>query len=200
MTHTLSPRTNVGVDLNSVRSFSRNQDAYVFNGSMFVERTLTPRLSAHANLGVGFVKPIRTSAAVLDRPEMTANGSLTYKVSQQTLTVSATRSVADSFGLGANLFDSYTGSWGYVPRGSNWSFQINGGIDKMQNARYGSLDVWRAAAGMTRRIGPFMFFSAQYSRMSFSNNDLRASVANYQTGLEGVALSLVITPRRQPMF
>lgn len=205
LTHTLNPRTSIGCDLNMSRSFSRNEDAYISDTSFFIDRTLKPNLLAHISLGGGFVKPIKRTANVIDRPTLTAEGSLAWKVYEQSLMVSATRTVADWAGLGANVLTSYSGGWGYArPRGT-WAVQAEGGIQQINSPRYGKLNVWNTGASAMRRLGPYLTFSLQYSRIQFvsSQSIVAQSLtgpANVENRLQGVRATLFFVPKRGSLY
>lgn len=199
VTHTLNERTATGIDVNEERTLARGQDAYINTASVFVDRTLTPTLIAHVSVGGGYVKPVRATPDIVDRPTVTSEGSLSWRVYEQALGISATRTLADWIGRGANVFTSYTASWAWSrPRGS-WMFQTWASLEQTADRRYGKLNGWSANVSGTRQIGPYTRISMQYSRISLSLPQAIASEIA-QTRLDGVRASLIFVPRRGAMY
>ena len=169
LSHSLTPRTTVGLSASRSRTFSVFQDAYrdSFYGS--VGRKMGRRWLVQGYGGTGRVQPIRSLYTLPTGPQYLAGASVAYKLSAHTFIASVDRNFGDSYGLGGQSTVSINGAWNWSPRGRDWTLFSSIGQYRMLGSPLGDLNSWRASTGLSRKISTRAALSTEYAYATSSS-------------------------------
>jgi len=174
---TLSPRTQVSLDVGTTRLMSGFLDAWTQSATVAVSRSLSQRWFAAMHGGGGFIHPAQPVANLTTRPQYLAGGNLGYKTQAHTFQVTLDRTVGDSYGLGASTTVSAFGSWYWAPPGSPWSLRLNGGEQQLEHGVLATIDSRQIAVSVGRVITRNLQFTAEYGFMQYSGGALFGSIS-----------------------
>lgn len=165
--YSLTPRTTASIDVSGSRSISRYQDAYTtqFTGSF--GHTLNSHWFVQAVLGAGYIMPVHQTFPVSQGAQPQYGGSVAYKFKAQTLLASYTRTVADSYGLGAYATQASTGAWTWNRPGSALSFSAGFGYSRLAGGEFPNTTSWTGHAGLSKRLQRQLFMTAMYSYVQY---------------------------------
>jgi hypothetical protein len=161
--YSLSPRTHIGIDVSTSRTFSRLVDGYTAQGAFSIGRTMSEHWFVQGRVGAGVTTYTRQTVATPSNPPYTAGGSIGYKVRSHTLIASFDRSLADTYGLGSTSTDSAMAGWSWKAPGSLWSLSANYGYQRLNGGVEQGNDSWRATGGIARALSQHVFVSLQYA-------------------------------------
>jgi hypothetical protein len=160
MSYSLSPRTQVGLNLEETWQINHYQGAYITAASVSIGRKMGEHWFATANGGYYTTKSTRNGPSLPNNQAM-GGGSLGWKTYRQTFTASYNRSSTDSYGL-IGTVSNIGGSWGWHHPGSDWSLGASFSEEQTQNTGFVSLSGWNASTGVTRKISSQSILTAQY--------------------------------------
>jgi hypothetical protein len=166
--YSLTPRTQLGVDVSMARTFSNIQDAYTSYANASMARTIGATWFLQMHAGMGTITPVRQSSALSQAPQLEAGGGLGHKAHTQTFLLSVERSISDSYGFGATSSVSATGAWNWARPGRGWSVMGDFGQQWLSSSALQSFNSWRVTLGLTRNLGQHTIMSAQYVYLSSS--------------------------------
>ena len=161
--YSLSPRTHIGLDASTSRTFSRLLDGYTTQGAFSIGRTMSEHWFVQGRIGAGVATYTRQTVATPSNLPYTAGGSIGYKVRSHTLIASFDRSLADSYGLGSTSTDSAMAGWAWKAPGSLWSLSANYGYQRLNGGIERGNESWRATGGIARALSQHLFISLQYA-------------------------------------
>ena len=164
LAYSLSPRTQVGFDTGTSRTFSSFQDAYVttFNGT--VGHSAGRHWSMQVQGGTGLINPIRQTYASQGKGlQYLAGGNVGYKTYAHTFTVSVNRSASDAYGLGSSATLSSVATWTYSRPGTSWWLTSSFQEQWMTGSVYGGLDTKHISMDFGRMLGRQMAAVVQYA-------------------------------------
>ena len=189
--YSLSPRTRVGVDVSSSRTFSNLQDAYTSTSNLSLGRTMGMNWFLQIHGGIGFIDPIRQYSPLPTGPQYQAGGRIGYKTRAHTFIAAVDRSISDSYGLGAGASLTVTGAWNWRRPGSPWSMSSNFGQQRLLGTKFGPIDSWFATAGFARRLG---VHTAMFTQYAYLSNTRLVGGPDWQGNLHTVRVSVVWSP------
>jgi hypothetical protein len=161
--YALSPRTHIGLDASTTRTFSRVQDSYASTAAFSIGRTISEHWFVQGRAGGGMTTYQRQTVAAPSNIPYTVGGSIGYKVHAHTLIASFDRSLADSYGLGSTSTDSAMAGWAWKAPGSLWSLSSNFGYQRLNGGLVLRKESWRATGGIARVLNRHVFMSLQYA-------------------------------------
>ena len=161
--YSLSPRTHIGLDASTSRTFSRLLDGYTTQGAFSIGRTMSEHWFVQGRIGAGVATYTRQTVATPSNLPYTAGGSIGYKVRSHTLIASFDRSLADSYGLGSTSTDAAMAGWAWKAPGSLWSLSANYGYQRLNGGIERGNESWRATGGIARALSQHLFISLQYA-------------------------------------
>jgi hypothetical protein len=168
--YSLTPRTQIGLEGQASRIFSRVQDGYISNAGFSIGRTMSEHWFLQGRVGVGVLTYQRQTAATPKNVQYTAGGSVGYKLRSHTLLGSFNRLVGDSYGLGSASTNTATAGWTWKTPGGSWSFSANYGYQQLNDSALRGGESWRAMGGIARALNTHMFVSVQYVYFTFPPN------------------------------
>jgi hypothetical protein len=192
LSYALTPRTQLGVSLTSSRGFSELQQAYATSGSISLGRTLSQHWFAHVSAGEGFVTYISSRSPRSLGTTPVGSVELGYRARSHTLLASYSRTLGQSFGVGAA--DTYTtnAAWQWRQPGHKWGLSSSFMQQEMSNGIFGHVSGWRAGIGLGRQMGQFMMLETSYAYAAYSGSSGPGPYSSHQSA---VRVSVAWIPR-----
>jgi hypothetical protein len=191
-TYALTPRTEVGLGADYARTFSNFDRIQTGSGSASINHTFARQWFVHLRAGIGALTELRGAAGSPIRREYSGDAGIGTRLGAHTLLVTISRSIADSYGLGAGNTAGGEAAWTWHRPNGNWTFQ--GGViyERLAGRTIQSIQGWLYQATAIRRITRQTNFSVQAVH---ANNAGRYSGGTF-TGLErrGVRMTIAWTP------
>jgi hypothetical protein len=187
----IDPRTTLALDTAGSRTISPIQDAYVSRASISISRTLSQRWFARIMGGVGILSPVRTTNSITAGPSQEWGGSIGFKTSSNTFSVSANRSVSDMYGLGANANLNGNGGWIWHRPGRSISISSNFGFYRLLGPTFQHSGSLTAQVGFDKKLGAHTTMTAAYAYVQYPQQLLMTG--SHQTQ-NGITVSLGWTP------
>lgn len=191
--YSLSPRTQIGVDVSSSRTFSRLQRGYASRAAFSIGRTMSRRWFLQARGGAGALTYQQEVYANPRTAQYLYGGSIGYKTMSHTFLVSYDRSLGDAYALGSDSTSTATGAWNWHHPGSEWSISVSGGFQQLHNQIFSNTKSWRATAGVARSLGPNISMTAQYVYFQLPASIQRGGL---DVPERGVSIALTWLPAR----
>lgn len=168
LAYLLSPRTRLGVDLQSDRSFSKVQDAYGSAASLSLARVMGPSWFVNLHGGVGMINVVRSSRPLKGGLQPTGGGGVGYRTFANTFFVSVERSSGDAYALGTSASLMANAAWSWNRPGNPWLVTCDLSNERLSGGGYPPFNARRALAGVGRRLGGHFSLLLQYAYLSTS--------------------------------
>jgi hypothetical protein len=188
--YSVSPRTQLKVDVTSTRTVSNFQDAYTTTGNVGVARTMGMNWFVQVHGGTGVITSVRQSASLPSGLQYQAGGSIGYKTRTHTFIADVERMPTDSYGYGAAASLAATGAWSWKRPSNPWRISANFAQQWLNGSRTLNINSWRATGEVGRMLGRNMTLSAQYAYLS----DLRFVASGAYGGQHILRVSLNWVP------
>jgi hypothetical protein len=194
LNYSLTPRTEVGVNLMGTRGFSLLDQAYTTAATAFIGRTMGRHWFAQVRAGGGFVTQISSQYPGSGGTTPVYGGSLGYKTRSHSFLVSYDRSVGQSYGVGAADMTTTNAAWHWSLPGRNWGLSSNYMRQQFTGGGFGDVTGWRAAAGVTRRMGQHAMLETAYTYASYYSN---SPLSPYNSTQSAVRVSVMWAPGQE---
>jgi hypothetical protein len=191
LSHSITPRTQMGVNVNESRTVSTIQDGYNTSGSVFIGRKMGMHWFAQVYGGTGFMRFNRQLYKLPTGLQWQAGGSIGYKLQAHTFLFSSGRTFGDSYGIGAGSTTTVSAAWNWSPPRSAWSLFSTVSEQWFQERAPGNLQSLQVATGLTRTLSPHLSIATDYV---FINSTGR-SLLMPQLSQHAVRASLIWTPQ-----
>jgi len=168
ISYSLSPRTEIGIDVREARQLNRYQSADLSTATGSIGR----KMGMHwfLNLNGGYTNSRETKAgAAPPTNQVIGSASLGFKTYQHTLTASYSRSSTDSYGF-IGTATTMGSSWRWSHPGSDWAFSSSVLDEQTRNTGFVSLSGVEVLSGVTRKLTDRSTLSAQYAFLKGSSN------------------------------
>jgi hypothetical protein len=185
VSYSLSPRTQIGVDVATHHVFSSLTSTYGTTITASVGRTMGRRWLVTGHGGGAFVTRVRDAIGPAPPPHYVFGGSLGVKFSRHTFVASHDRSITDVFGLGASYGTTSAGAW-HWKAGGGWAVSTSAGWQQLSGSQFMAVRGTHAMAGashsltrmMSIRFGvAYMDNSVKTAGTPFSGSFYSATVA-----------------------
>jgi hypothetical protein len=190
--YALSPRTQVGTDLEENRVNNRYQNVYTTSATVSIARKMGLRWFLSVNGGGSITQTVQATYATPASRQVIGGGSIGFRTYTQTLTASYNRSGSDTYGIAVGTITSATGSWNRRRPGSSWSIFASGGQSQIRNAGFASISGWQASGGIAESLNARTSLSAQYVYFTSAGN-YSGQLNNF--AVHSVRVSLGWTPQ-----
>ncbi len=167
ISHSWSPRTQIGASVSAGRSFSRYQDAYQLVTDIQFGHTLSPRWLVQLHGGSGFMEGLRVENRLPSGPQYQGGGSLTFKTRAHTFLGAADRMFGDAYGMGSASTLVFRGAWNWAHPGGDWIADAGFAEQYYHRTAFGTIDGWHATASFGRRVSQNTSVHLQYMRLSY---------------------------------
>jgi hypothetical protein len=172
MSYMLTPRTSVLGSVTYGRTLSALDHAQYGSSLIGMGRRFSQRWSAEAGAGAGYIAPLGGRSNGIHGLQWQGSGSIAYRGGGHVIVVSAQRSVADFYGLGAAATLNGTLGWGWRPSGARWSVQAGAGESKLLGSQIAALGLgnngFLANAGMYWSVSHRAMVGLQYAFAYYS--------------------------------
>jgi hypothetical protein len=162
-TYSLSPRTDVGLDLQANRTVNHFQSGYVTSATASFGRKMGMHWFLRMQGGGTYTNITQQTIGRAKANQIVGGGSLGFQTHAHTLVASYNRTASDGFGFAVGTITSATGAWSWRRAGSKWGLSADFAQQQTRNAGFASLSGWQAGGGITTSLNPHMTLSAQYS-------------------------------------
>lgn len=163
-----SSRTQLGVSVGSSRVASTIFDAYSTTAMASLGRKMGRRWFLQLAGGVGVINPVRSTLAVTTAPQPAGNASLGFQTRVHKFLGSYSRTVSDSYGLGANSTSAVTGTWRWARPGRAWWVESSAGWQQLAGSAYANTSGWRIQTSFGRAVGEHISLVTQYVYLHYS--------------------------------
>lgn len=168
VSYSRSPRTQLGISVGSNRVVSAIQDVYSTTAMATLGRKMGKRWFLQLGGGLGKMLPVRHTFALDTTPQPVVNASLGFRTLSHTLLGSYSRTVSDSYGLGAAITSSAGGSWRWGRPGRSWWIESSATWQKLAGSAYASSSGWRTEGGFGRSLGNHLALLTQCVYLHYS--------------------------------
>src|ERR1019366_9490916 len=195
LSYALSPRTQVGLNVEENRVINRYQNAYTTNGTVSVGRKMGMRWFLSVNGGGSVTQMTQNSYGTPASRQVIGGSSIGFRTYTQTFVASYDRTSSDSYGFAVGTNTTATGSWNWRRPGSRWTISASGGQQQMRGTGFASMSGWEASGGISGRLNAHSTLSAQYVYFNSQGNyvgNLNSMIAH------SVRLSLGWNPQTVP--
>jgi hypothetical protein len=193
LSYSVTPRTSFGLDGTATRSFSAFQDAYNVTARATLGRKVTNWLLLSIYGGGAKMFAVRTTTALPTGVQSVGGATLGIRRLAQSFTVTAGRSAADSYALGAGHTDSLSGAWQWRRPGSGWTLATSIGWQQLGGTPAISMDGWQATASLEHTLTHQVSVRTTYAYMDSSGSFLNVA---RDLRMHSVRLELVWQPSR----
>lgn len=187
MSYSLSPRTQVGLNLEENRLVNGFQSSYGTTATASLGRKMGKRWFLQGYGGGSFTHMVRQLNGTPSTRQIVGGGSIGFRTYGHTFLASYDRSNVNTYGLGVGVNTSAAGSWRWSRPGSRWSAFASFGDQRMRNTGFADLSGWRASAGVSQSLSGQMALTTQYvyftNSGSFSGNVYNFAVHSIRVSL-----------------
>jgi hypothetical protein len=195
LSYSLSPRTQVGLNVEENRVVNGYQSAYSTNSTVSVGRKMGARWFLSIHGGGSVTQTVQTTYGAPASRQLIGGGSLGFRTYTQTLVASYDRTSSDAYGFAVGTNTTASASWNWQRPGSRWTVFASGAQYQMRNTGFASISGWQASAGISARLNAQTAFSAQYVYL----NTQGSYVGNLNNLIaHSVRLSLSWNPQTAP--
>lgn len=160
MVYSLTPRTQLGVNVEESRQINRYQSAYITTTSASISRKMGMHWFVNLKGGWANTRETKLGGAPPSNQAI-GGGALGFKTYRHTLTASYNRTSTDSYGLVGTNSD-IGGSWIWHQPGNDWTLTESFSEQQTRNTGFVSLSGWEASSGVTRKLSNRSMLTAQY--------------------------------------
>lgn len=161
-TYALSPRTDVGVDLQANRTENHYQSAYVSTATASFGRKMGMHWFLRMQAGGTYSDITEQTIGRAKASQIVGGGSLGFQAHSQTLVASYNRTSTDNFGFAVGTITSTSGAWSWRRPGSRWGLSASFAQQQTRNTGFASLSGFQAGGGVNSSLNHNMSLSAQY--------------------------------------
>lgn len=176
----LSPGLGVGVNSNVRRSYSTFGEASSVNTSGTLSKRIGRNWSVNGGAGIGTVRSENfRNVNLLQRTYSSwiVNGGLQYSGRAHRVTLSGSRALGDSVGIGAQVSHNIGAQWQWSVPGTPWGIQSRANWYNMSLDGYRDAQGTFVGVGLVRQLSRETSLQAEYSHQTF-NSPFRGVVSN----------------------
>jgi hypothetical protein len=159
--YSLSPRSRLEGQFSSSRSFWMGRGVQAEEGRIGIGRELSPHWFARIGGGYGGMTEFPSSLKVPFGGTFVGAAGVGAKLENNTLAVSASRSVSDAYGLGASDTTNAQLGWTWARPGSAWTLAGTVAYQRLEGTLFGLIQGWFGQVSVTRRINRQLTLLAQ---------------------------------------
>jgi hypothetical protein len=166
--YSLSPRTQIGVDVEASKLVNHYQDAYTGSASASLSRKMGERWFLRAYGGGTYSDVTQQTFGTPKTSQITGGGSIGFRTLSHSLVASYQRAASDTYGFAVGTVTTMSGAWNWRRAGSRWSVFASFGEQQTRNTGFESFSGWQASGGVSTTLNPHTTLSAQYVYMNSS--------------------------------
>ena len=162
VSYSLSPRTQVGLNVDEGRVVNGYQNAYSTNSTASFGRKMGVRWFLSVHGGGSLTQTIQHTYGVPASRQLIGGGSLGVRIYTQTLVASYDRTSSDAYGFAVGTNTTASASWNWQRPGSRWSISASGAQYQMRNTGFTSISGWQGSGGVSASLNAHTSVNAQY--------------------------------------
>lgn len=189
MSYALSPRTDLGLNVEELRSVNHYQSGYTTTAGVSVGRKMGTHWFVNVRGGVSYSRMAEQLYGVPVARTFTGGGSLGFRTYQHTFAASYDRVGSDSYGLAIGVNTSAMGSWSWHRPGAGWSVFANAAQQRTRNTGYMTISGWQVSGGVSEHLNFQTTLSAQYVYSSNKGSYYVGGLSNFDIHSIRVSLS-----------
>ena len=163
LAYSLSPRTEVGASVSTLRTVSGLNDTYTSTVAATLAHRMSQRWFVQSHAGTGFQNATRSVYPVSSGLQYIIGGGLGFKTYSHAFLANADRNISDAYGYGAGTNLSATGSWIWARPGRSWSIQASGGAQRLHTAGLSPFTGLLISVGFTEHLSGNTVASVSYA-------------------------------------
>jgi hypothetical protein len=172
ISYALSPRTEVGANVDADRTVNHFQAAYLSTASAFLGRKMGMHWFLRVQGGATYSEITQQAFGTPTTRQMVGAGSLGFRTNTHTLVASYNRSATDTFGFAVGTVTTTSGAWNWRRAGSRWSLTASFGEQQTRSTGFTSFSGWQTTAGIFTNLNPHTTVTAQYVYLNSSGTYL----------------------------
>jgi hypothetical protein len=160
--YALSPRTDVGVNVEGNRTVNHYQSAYISSATGSLSRKMGIHWFLRVQGGGTYSDFTQQTIGTPKSRQIVGGGSLGFQTRTHTLVSSYNRTATDTFGFAVGTITMLSGGWNWRRTGSKWGVSASFAQQQTRNAGFASLSGWQATGGINTSLNPHATLSLQY--------------------------------------
>lgn len=170
LSYALSPRTQVGLNVEENRMTNKYQNANITNATVSAGRRMGMRWFLNLRGGGSVIQTTKSFYNVPISTQVIGGGSLGFRTYTQTFVASYDRTSADTYGFAVGKNTSATGSWNWRRPGSRWTIFASGQQQQMSGTGFAAITGWEASGGISESLNAHTSLSTQYVYYTMKGN------------------------------
>lgn len=191
LSYSLSPRTDVGFNVEESRIDNRYQSGYSTIAMASLGRKMGMRWFLRIEGGGSINQGVSQAYGTPRARQIDGGGSIGFRTHQHTLVGSYLRSASDSYGFAMGTVTSVSAAWTFRRPGSRWSLFTSFGQQQFRNTGFASFSGWEASGGISSSLNSHMGLSMQYAYMN-SSGTFSGNMQNF--AVQSIRLALNWSP------
>jgi hypothetical protein len=188
MSYSLSPHTQLGGSVTTIRSSSSLADFYTTTSQASLGRTLGRNWFGQVHGGVAFTNTLRQTLTIPTKAHPVAGVGLGFRKVANTFLASYDRISNDQYGVGATSSSSARIAWRWSRPSTLWWLDSSLSWQQLQGQALVDTSGSHLIAGINRAVGPHLAFRAEYAYLKYSGG---LGKAIYSLSQNAVRVSLV---------
>ncbi len=170
--YSVSPRTDVGVNVDANRLQNPFQNAYTSTGTVSVGRKMGMHWFSKIYGGATLTQMTQQQSGTPETRQAVGGASIGIKTYTDTFAISYDRMASDTFGSIVGTYTILSGTWDRRRPGSRWSTFANFAKQQMSDTGFESFSGWQASGGLSEHLTNNNTWSAQYVYFRTTGNYL----------------------------
>jgi hypothetical protein len=160
--YSLSPRTDVGANIDANRLQNPFQNAYTSTATASLGRKMGMHWFSKVYGGVTFTQVTQQLSGTPETRQAVGGASIGIKTYTDTFAASYDRMASDTFGSIVGTYTTLSGTWNRHRPGSRLSTFASFGEQQVSNTGFESFSGWQASGGLSEHLTSTTTLSAQY--------------------------------------
>lgn len=190
LSYSLSPRTNIGMNVDTSRSFSRLQQGFVTTSTFSVSRKMSPNWYLRGFTGVALVNVAGNLPGRGKQPQYVLGGSVGVEKRGHTFVLSPQRTITNTYGVAYDTTE-VRGSWSWQSQAHVWLLSSSVGYQRLADSVKSRVDARQGTFAVGRRLASQLVGQAQFTYLFYSG---RVDLRPYDFSQRAVLFSLSWIP------
>jgi hypothetical protein len=187
VSYSLTPRTQLRGDVSSIKTLSSFDRAYTHSATMSFTRKIGQSWFATVQGGTGLMTGVHSSFAPPQGPQYLAGGNLGFTTHHNTIVISYSRTLGESYTYGAFSTQIAQAAWQWSIPGRPWSMSANFSRQVFDGGLFGGSEGWQVAANVGRSLGRGIGWQLGYAYLYYTMPGT-ALLGNFNQGMVRVTL------------
>jgi hypothetical protein len=190
-TYSLSPRTDIGANLDANRIQNHFQDVYTGTATVSAGRKMGIHWFVRAYGGGTYTDVTQQLSGSPVGRQAVGGATLGFRTYANTFAASYNRTASDAYGSVVGTYITISGTWTHHRPGSKISTSASFGQQQIENTGFENLSGWTASGGVSERLSENILLNEQYVYLKTDGNYL-GSVSNFS--IQSIRLTMSWAP------